>query len=442
FPGLPTFDFGNVVALPDGSVLWNRGDQFTAPTTLRFTYGAGGWTASSFDFPGVTGGRYQLAGTTDLTNGVLAMRSADDGALKVLRFGADGSVDFFGPFTLFDQAPTPLAGIPGTDLVHGVAWREDLSAYWPFIAELAGDGSLPAAWLPAPGGALGVNANGFIAGAGLPLLAGSFQDELGGYHAVVWKVPSAVTDAVEMLLVDPDAGVDATNTSGRGDDDVAHAPNCGQFFGILDNSPAGGSIELEDLVAFDASAAGPTAAGDLLALPPGAVPGLGGAYQMTRLDPTVAGLGYRPSGGDPDPGDIVYDYAVYRGEEQLQCAGASCNKLYWNMTLAFDPTVADCRVELEGTAATAGEITDGWTPAGTWPFLRYAVPLTDAQGDLVCRLNPLDHVGGVTTEYTPSDTPRRFCHEYDGAAASTLEGCVSADEEDPVAGGQGGGQAK
>ncbi len=107
-------------------------------------------------------------------------------------------------------------------------------------------------------------------------------------------------------------------------------------------------------------------------------------------------------------GAHIRQLASYHGEEALECDGASCNKVFWNTAIAFDPSHPDCELRFEATAAETGSLVGGRVPDDVvWPFIIGRVPLTgpadeDGEADLVCRRHPLgsDELG---TLYKPQD---------------------------------------
>jgi hypothetical protein len=162
------------------------------------------------------------------------------------------------------------------------------------------------------------------------------------------------------------------------------------------------------------------------------------------LDPT-AGPGNVWS---PPTTQEVWQYATYRGEEQLSCNGISCGKKYWNIAFGFDPNAQNCSVEFLATASVNGDFVDGaWTTQGRYPAIHYRTQLTTGvaaayvEGSavlagtakdgtsiaapstlLACSAHGLDNGDGrVITEYldpTFNDEPVRFCHWYDGKDAA------------------------
>jgi hypothetical protein len=248
----------------------------------------------------------------------------------------------------------------------------------------------------------------------------------------VWEVGSAVAGYVWHLTP---SGVQAWG-------EVAYASMPNDLIGV--RSPYAGFTHTpmnerlprcEPLIGADSGALGPYAVrwawppatnGDTLSRLDLELPSDGQAGQfLVDLDPTVQGNGY-PS---PLAGQAVWQYGVYRGTEQLACGGSSCNKVYWNTAIGFDPTRPDCTLHVEATAAPSPGLVGGLTPADSaaWPVIVMQVPLTRDTGDgveVVCRQNPLNGNGsGVTTTYTQPGEALGFCHRFDGTTASSLEGC-------------------
>jgi hypothetical protein len=148
--------------------------------------------------------------------------------------------------------------------------------------------------------------------------------------------------------------------------------------------------------------------------------------QTITLDPTAGpGNAYRLATPDPNLADAVWQYATYRGLEQLDCGGTPCNKLYWNMAFGFDPDASDCRIAASATASTSQQMTDALTPAAsTYPWIAFETRLTALNGGLVCDRHPLNQPGsGVTTRYTDVATQKTFCHRYDGVNVATASAC-------------------
>jgi hypothetical protein len=93
------------------------------------------------------------------------------------------------------------------------------------------------------------------------------------------------------------------------------------------------------------------------------------------LDPTVpAGNAWNATNPDPVPTDPVWQYAVYRGAEDLNCGTESCQKLYWNVAIGFDPTAPNCNVFATATASDASQMVNGLTPASsTYPVITFGL---------------------------------------------------------------------
>jgi len=166
--------------------------------------------------------------------------------------------------------------------------------------------------------------------------------------------------------------------------------------------------------------------------------------QQIVLDPSVGpGNAYTLATPDPDPGDAVWQYATFRGAEDLACGDAgSCQKVYWNVAIGFAPGVPGCSLTGAASASRPGAFVDGMTPAGaTYPWIRYEATLTDAAG-LACGQSPLDAAGSaVVSTYTTPTAPRRFCHSFDGVAVSSLDDpeCAAPTPEPPPPDPEGDG---
>jgi hypothetical protein len=158
-----------------------------------------------------------------------------------------------------------------------------------------------------------------------------------------------------------------------------------------------------------------------------------------ELDPTAGpGNVWTASNPDPDPEDAIWQYAVYRDNELLPCGEGSCQKVYWNVAIGFDPS-ADCKVKLTATASGPDTMTGNYTPDNaTYPVITYSVPLstttTTDNGAVtkLCGQNPLNGEGsGVSTGYTPVGTPAFFCYTFDGQVTTAAEDCHPAAQCDP-----------
>lgn len=132
---------------------------------------------------------------------------------------------------------------------------------------------------------------------------------------------------------------------------------------------------------------------------------------------------------------LLYQTAAYRGREGF----TDVQKCYWNVALGLDEANlgANCRITAQATA-TPAPLVDGRTPPNArWPYLRFDVPLTDEDGDIICGAHPLNGPD-VTTDYTPL---AGSAFAYSMACASTtvttetrtLCGGLSADLDEPIA---------
>ncbi|MFT7580029.1 MAG: hypothetical protein ACI9MR_001696 [Myxococcota bacterium] len=159
--------------------------------------------------------------------------------------------------------------------------------------------------------------------------------------------------------------------------------------------------------------------------------------QTTVIDPSQGvGNAYTAANPDPDLTDAVWQYAVYAGNEDLECGGLSCNKRYWNVAIGFDPTVSDCTLTTRATAGTPGGLSPdspfASPDATVYPLIDIDVRLTALTGGLACSQHPLNTPGsGVATRYTAVDAPEQFCGRFEGDvfACSDDAGCP----EPPVA---------
>jgi|GEM_PF-2537829 len=119
----------------------------------------------------------------------------------------------------------------------------------------------------------------------------------------------------------------------------------------------------------------------------------------------------------------ILQMASYHGEESLLCAGQPCNKLYWNTAIAFDPTVPDCVLTFEATAANTTSLVGGQIPPNTtWPLIFGRVPLTgpaDENGlaSLECRQHPLNS-DELNTMYKPADFEYNLCYSFGASGAN------------------------
>ncbi|MFT7578735.1 MAG: hypothetical protein ACI9MR_000393 [Myxococcota bacterium] len=91
------------------------------------------------------------------------------------------------------------------------------------------------------------------------------------------------------------------------------------------------------------------------------------------LDPTVPpGNAWKPTNPDPDLTDPIWQYAVYRGKESFSCGTETCQKLYWNVAIGFDPSAPGCSIYATATASSGSLMADGLTPAATtYPIITF-----------------------------------------------------------------------
>jgi hypothetical protein len=147
----------------------------------------------------------------------------------------------------------------------------------------------------------------------------------------------------------------------------------------------------------------------------------GGA--TTVLDPALTrGNVYGTGAGqiaDPSPTDAIWQYAIYAGEEDLACGGASCKKQYWNIAIGFNPTVTGCSLSTRASAMAGTDGSVRSTPtATTWPVIDVEVPLTTntSPGARACTTHPLNGLpAGVSTTYTSTTSPVAFGYSFNGS---------------------------
>jgi len=127
----------------------------------------------------------------------------------------------------------------------------------------------------------------------------------------------------------------------------------------------------------------------------------------------------RGAGNQGAASPLLYDWAIYRGDEQL----AGQNKRYYNLALGVDlPLDAhDCVLTTRGTAdSDQGPLLDGAVPAGVvYPYITWSVPVV-AAGQPCRGPNPLTLDGGggaLSVAYTASDAaaPTTFDNDLFGA---------------------------
>ncbi len=142
--------------------------------------------------------------------------------------------------------------------------------------------------------------------------------------------------------------------------------------------------------------------------------------QAVLFDPALSAEGNLWTSTNPKPSetpDYVRQMASYHGEESLDCDGQPCNKLYWNTAIAFDPTVPDCRLAFEATAARVSSLEGGQLPPNTsWPMLIGRVPLTTSaeegqEASLACTRHPLGSPQ-LQTLYKPQDFDWQACYGF------------------------------
>jgi hypothetical protein len=174
------------------------------------------------------------------------------------------------------------------------------------------------------------------------------------------------------------------------------------------------------VVSAFACTAGPDAAADTVLYRNPLVVSCGGA--TIPLDP--GGTDGNAWTTDPTPGDAVWQYAIYAGDEALNCGGQSCQKQYWNVAIGLDAAVDNC-VLTTSMSASDGPMNSFKTPAKTtYPYISVNVPLTDGDG-LICGKHKLNVGTEVVTSYTPIATSLEFTSSFDGDNFSdSLSSCA------------------
>jgi|GEM_PF-2332823 len=153
--------------------------------------------------------------------------------------------------------------------------------------------------------------------------------------------------------------------------------------------------------------------------------------------PVDGGPGNLYGSSSPAPSPVI-QAMVFRGLEALTGAQGSLSKRYVNVALAIDFAATSEACTLT-TAATAhdGELTVGMTPAGTYPVIRYEIPLVNASGDAYdCGQMALDDPSGVpgdrvATQYVTTPPGEQLDVGFAPVAPSlapTRTGCQSGDE--------------
>jgi hypothetical protein len=98
---------------------------------------------------------------------------------------------------------------------------------------------------------------------------------------------------------------------------------------------------------------------------------------------------------DPATDDPIWQYAVYVGNEALQCAGQSCDKVYWNIAVGFSTDARNCRLITAATALDAsGDEVFATPDASIYPYIAFDVALTtnDDSPVLACSTHRLNEV--------------------------------------------------
>lgn len=221
-----------------------------------------------------------------------------------------------------------------------------------------------------------------------------------------------------------------------------YVANCSQHFGAVAAMP-GQDVLIVDpatdvIQVVDPSPPGISLFNTAYAEPLDAPPWMLGAPTYTIVDPAIV-PGYKwhmgditfnipPSDRPADTNTVLINYGVYRDVESLDCGlgAGTCNKLYWNTAVGFDTSVPDCTLYFDATVSSAVQLEDGRLPPGAWwPWLEATVPLTDPDGNLLCRQHPMGSPQYPAHAYPVTDATRA-CYLYDGAAAKPDPRCIDA----------------
>jgi len=219
----------------------------------------------------------------------------------------------------------------------------------------------------------------------------------------------------------------------------AVVPNCPQFFGSVGAMVGQQALVVDPQVDLDPTQpppADPNIATVTLAWaePLGAPQWFAGLSTYSIINPAgdegyhwhngdaVIGTPANPRPADADP--VLLNYGIYRGVEELDCGNGSCNKLYWNVAVGFDPTVPNCTLYFDATAsASTSLLPDGSLPEGTyWPWLEATVPLTGPSGGLVCTQHPMGS-GAYPAVAHAMTAANQGCYKYDGFTATRAAWC-------------------
>ncbi|TNF32040.1 MAG: hypothetical protein EP329_11335 [Deltaproteobacteria bacterium] len=152
--------------------------------------------------------------------------------------------------------------------------------------------------------------------------------------------------------------------------------------------------------------------------------------------PADGGPGNLYSGASPAPAPL-FQAMIFRGLEALTGAQGSLSKRYVNIALAvdFSQTTEACTLTTTATAHD-GELPLGQTPTGTYPVIRYEVPLVNAAGDAYdCGQMALDDPAGtpgdrVATAYVTTPPGEQLDVGFAPVAPSlapTRTGCQAGD---------------
>lgn len=159
--------------------------------------------------------------------------------------------------------------------------------------------------------------------------------------------------------------------------------------------------------------------------------------------PVDGGPGNLYGQAEPAPAPLA-QAMIFRGLEHLAQQGTDLGKRYVSVALAVDftRTTGSCTLVTRGTASD-GPLADGTTPAGSYPLIRWEVPLVAASGDAyACGPRPLDDPSGtagdqVVSTYVTGPPGYGFdvgFHADGGALVPTRVGAECAPGDEPPEG--------
>ncbi len=147
-----------------------------------------------------------------------------------------------------------------------------------------------------------------------------------------------------------------------------------------------------------------------------------------------------------DPNDYFFQYAVYKGAEQLDnsLTDEPANKKYWNLAIGVKPAIANCQIRTMGTAEDANDPNDLVAdrliqPGNVYPVVAWDIdaatctqePLSFAPGGRVAAL-ALAAATGTMIGYTP---PTHTGVAFKNARSATLPPAAQCNPSRPCPAG-------